>query len=102
MQLTHIPKLEPQQIGVWNVSGWYLAKHELYPSKDVIVYQCQFGHGATIPPECGIGRDGISDHIFRCHCLKFEQRIKLDGWPEWFYKIAGQEFVTKLYNLTKK
>ncbi len=93
-----MPKLKQENIGVWNESGWYLEKHELFPSKDVVIFQCQYGHSGRIPAEATINRDGTIDPILQCHCLKFEQAVMLDEWPEWFYKLAGKEEVTKLYS----
>lgn len=101
IERTHVPKIEREQIGVWNVMGWYLSKHELNPSKDVVIFQCQFGHGGRIPAEATINRDGTVDPNMQCHCLKFENPVILDNWPEWFYKLSGKEEVTKLYQLIK-
>lgn len=101
MERIHVPKLIRDQIGMWNVMGWYLQKHEANPSKDVVVYQCQFGHGSVIPTEAAINRDGTVDPQLQCYCLKFQNHIILDNWPDWFYKLPGKEEVTKLYGHAK-
>ncbi len=98
MERTHIPKLERDQIGVWDKMGWYLSKHLLFPSKDVVIFQCKYGHGAQVPAEATVNRDGTVDPIMQCHCLKFKQLVILDNWPDWFYKLAGKEEVVKQYS----
>lgn len=97
MPRIHIPKLEPDKIGVWNQQGWYLDKHELNPSKDIVIFQCQFGHGARLPAEISIGKDGTVDPMFQCHCLKFKESMVLDGWPDWWYKLSGKDEIVKLF-----
>lgn len=101
MERVRIPKLEEVKIGVWDQPGWYLAKHELNPSKDVVIFQCRFGHGSRIPPEASINRNGEIDPVMQCYCLKFKESVVLEDWPQWFYKLAGKDDITKLYSLTK-
>lgn len=96
-----IPKLERQDIGVWDKAGWYLGKHEQNPSRDILVFQCRFGHSGRVPASATINRDGTIDPVMQCHCLKFEESVTLAGWPDWFYKLEGREEITKNYGLTK-
>lgn len=101
MELIHMPKLERDQIGVWNKPGWYLQKHDISPTKDVVMIQCQYGHSGRVPPEAVIGRDGVIDPAIQCHCLKFNGKLQLDDWPDTFYKLLGKEEIVKFYQLDK-
>ena len=101
MEPIHLPKLEPDQIGVWNIPGWYFQKHEVNPSKDVVMIQCQFGHAGRVPPEAVINRDGSIEPDIQCHCLKLNNPVTLDGWPAGFYKLLGKEEIVKFYQLDK-
>jgi hypothetical protein len=90
----HLPKLNADQIGVYNNPGWFLQESGRSTGGQQVIFQCPFTDLGALTDH-DIAPDGIVHPSVWC-CDKFHEWVILDGWdPAWRHD-PGQLVIRKL------